>query len=88
MLESITQIKEELGVNLVLGVSNISFGLPNRDLLNNAFVAMAIAAGITGIIADVNKVRLTVLSADLILGKDKYARRYIEAYRHRQRSHQ
>jgi 5-methyltetrahydrofolate--homocysteine methyltransferase len=88
VLESITQIKEELGVNLVLGASNISFGLPNRDLLNNAFVATAIAAGITGIIADVNKVRLTVLSADLILGKDKYARRYIEAYRKKQRPHQ
>jgi 5-methyltetrahydrofolate--homocysteine methyltransferase len=88
VLESITQIKEELGVNLVLGASNISFGLPNRDLLNNAFVATAIAAGITGIIADVNKVCLTVLSADLILGKDKYARRYIEAYRKKQRPHQ
>jgi hypothetical protein len=46
---------------------------------------MAIVAGITGIIADVNKIRLTVLSADLILGKDKYARRYIEAYRKKQR---
>jgi 5-methyltetrahydrofolate--homocysteine methyltransferase len=88
VLESIRQIKEELGVNLVLGASNISFGLPNRDLLNNAFVAMAIVAGITGIIADVNKVRLTVLSADLILGKDKYARRYIEAYRKKQRPRQ
>lgn len=85
VLESIRQIKEELGVNLVLGASNISFGLPNRGLLNNAFVAMAIVAGITGIIADVNKIRLTVLSADLILGKDKYARRYIEAYRKKQR---
>jgi 5-methyltetrahydrofolate--homocysteine methyltransferase len=88
VLESITQIKEELGVNLVLGASNISFGLPNRDLLNNAFVAMAIAAGITCVIADANKVRLTVLSADLILGKDKYARRYIEAYRNKQRPFQ
>ncbi len=88
MIESIARIKEELGVNLVLGASNISFGLPDRDLLNNAFVSMAIVAGVTGIIADVKKVRSAVLSTDLISGKDRYARRYIKAYRNQQRPHQ
>jgi 5-methyltetrahydrofolate--homocysteine methyltransferase len=84
-LEAARQIKKELGVNLTLAVSNISFGLPDRELLNNAFVAMAIAAGVTCVIADVNKVRPAVLAADLILAHDKYARRYTEGYRQRQK---
>ncbi|MCK4368282.1 MAG: dihydropteroate synthase [Dehalococcoidales bacterium] len=88
ILEGARLIKKELGVNLTLAVSNISFGLPDRDLLNNAFVAMAIAAGVTCVIADVNKVRPAVLAADLILAHDKYARRYTESYRQRQKQQQ
>lgn len=88
ILDAARQIKKELGVNLTLAVSNISFGLPDRDLLNNAFVAMAIAAGVTCVIADVNKVRPAVLAADLILAHDKYARRYTESYRQRQKQQQ
>lgn len=84
-IETIRQIKTELGVNLTLGASNISFGLPDRDLLNGAFVAMVIAAGVTCLIVDVAKVRPTVLAADLILGRDKRGRRYIDAYRQHQR---
>jgi 5-methyltetrahydrofolate--homocysteine methyltransferase len=84
IIEASRQIKHELGVNLVLAVSNVSFGLPERILLNKAFAAMAIAAGVTCLIADVSKIRPTVLAADLILDRDKRARRYIEAYRQRQ----
>jgi 5-methyltetrahydrofolate--homocysteine methyltransferase len=83
IIEAIRRIKAELGVNLTLGASNVSFGLPDRDLLNSAFVAMAITAGATCLIVDVARVRPAVLAADLILGRDKYARRYIEAYRQR-----
>jgi 5-methyltetrahydrofolate--homocysteine methyltransferase len=85
VIEAIRRIKAELGVNMTLGTSNISFGLPDRVLLNDAFVAMTIAAGVTCLIVDVAKIRPAVLAADLILGRDKYARRYIEAYRQRQR---
>ena len=85
VLEAIRKIKAELGVNLTLGTSNVSFGLPDRNLLNNAFVVMAVAAGVTCLIVDVAKVRPAVLAADLILGRDKRARRYIEAYRQRKR---
>jgi 5-methyltetrahydrofolate--homocysteine methyltransferase len=85
VIEAIRKIKAELGVNLTLGASNVSFGLPDRNLLNNAFVVMAIAAGVTCLIVDVAKVRPAVLAADLILGRDKRARRYIEAYRQGQR---
>jgi 5-methyltetrahydrofolate--homocysteine methyltransferase len=84
ILETIGRIKAELGVNLTLGVSNISFGLPDRNLLNSASVAMVIAAGVTCLIVDVAKVRPTVLAADLLLNQDAYARRYIGAYRERQ----
>jgi len=83
VIEAIRKIKAELGVNLTLGASNASFGLPDRNLLNNAFVIMAIAAGVTCLIVDVAKVRPAVLAADLILGRDKRARRYIKAYRQR-----
>jgi 5-methyltetrahydrofolate--homocysteine methyltransferase len=85
VIEAIRRIKAELGVNLTLGASNVSFGMPDRKLLNDAFVIMAIAAGVTCLIVDVAKVRPSVLAADLILGRDKHARRYIEAYRQRQR---
>jgi 5-methyltetrahydrofolate--homocysteine methyltransferase len=80
-IDTVRRVKAELGVNLILGASNVSFGLPDRTLLNRAFVAMAIAAGVTCLIVDVAKVRPIVLAADLALGRDKYARRYIETYR-------
>lgn len=81
VMEAIRTIKLELGVNMTLGASNISFGLPDRDLLNSAFAAMAIAAGITCLITDAAKVKPTIAAADLILGRDKHARRYIDVYR-------
>ncbi len=83
-LETIRRVKAALGVNLTLAASNVSFGLPDRVLLNNTFVAMAIAAGVTCLIVDVARVRPAALAADLILDRDKHARRYIEAYRQRQ----
>jgi 5-methyltetrahydrofolate--homocysteine methyltransferase len=83
VMEAIRRIKAELGVNMTMGASNVSFGLPDRELLNNAFVVMATAAGATCLIVDVAKVRPIILAADLVLGRDKRARRYIEAYRQR-----
>jgi 5-methyltetrahydrofolate--homocysteine methyltransferase len=84
VMEAIRRIKAELEVNMTMGASNVSFGLPDRELLNNAFVVMATAAGATCLIADAAKVRSIILAADLVLGRDKRARRYIEAYRQRQ----
>jgi len=83
-IESIQRIKAELGVNLTLGASNISFGLPDRILLNSAFLAIIIAAGVTCPIVNVAKIRPIVLAADMVLGHDKRGRRYTEAYRQRQ----
>ncbi|MBA7481035.1 5-methyltetrahydrofolate:corrinoid/iron-sulfur protein co-methyltransferase [subsurface metagenome] len=84
-IETARRVKAELGVNLTLGASNVSFGLPDRDVVNNAFVAIVIAAGVTCLIVDVAKVRPAVLAADVLTGRDKYARCYTEAYRQRQK---
>jgi 5-methyltetrahydrofolate--homocysteine methyltransferase len=85
-LGTIKLIKEELGVNMTLAVSNMSFGLPDRELLNNAFVAAVIAAGVTCVIVDAKKIRPAVLAADLVMNHDKYARRYVESFRQRQQA--
>ncbi|NQT30724.1 MAG: dihydropteroate synthase [Deltaproteobacteria bacterium] len=84
-LETIRRVKAELGVNMTLGASNISFGLPDRDLINYAFMSVVIAAGATSLIVNVARVRPIVLAADLVLAQDKRARRYIDAYRQRQK---
>ena len=80
-VESLRRIKEELGVNMTLGASNVSFGLPNRDLINNAFLAVAMAAGLNCPVINVAKMRPIVLAVDLVMGRDKNAMRYIKAQR-------
>lgn len=81
LLETISRIRFELGVNMVLGTSNISYGLPHRSLLNESFVSMAIAAGVTCHIANTSRIRPAVLASDLIMGRDPRARRYIGEFR-------
>ena len=85
-IETIRKVKAELGVNMTFGGSNISFGMPERSLLNGAFLSMAIAAGITCPIVNVSQVRPMILAIDLVLGRDRHAGRYINAYRQRQKS--
>jgi 5-methyltetrahydrofolate--homocysteine methyltransferase len=80
-LESVRLVKAELGVNITLGASNISFGLPDRETINGAFIAMAIYNGLNCPIVDAAKVRPFILAADLALGRDEYAMRYIKAFR-------
>lgn len=84
-IETIRKLRSKLPVNLTVGASNSSFGLPDRDLLNSAFMAIAIASGATCAIVDVSRVRPIVLATDLLMGCDKYARRYIEAYKQHQK---
>ena len=85
-LEAIRRVRAELGVNQTLGASNISFGLPDREVLNGTFLALAIAAGVTCPTVDAAKVRPSVLATDLLLGHDDYAMRYIRAFRQRQQA--
>jgi 5-methyltetrahydrofolate--homocysteine methyltransferase len=85
-LETIGLVVQEFGVNITMGASNISFGLPDRKYINATFLAMAIFAGLTCPITNplVIEVNTTVLAADLALGRDEYAMRWIKAYRQRQ----
>ena len=83
-LEAISMVKAELGVNQTLGASNISFGLPDRPLINKAFLSLAIEAGVTCPTVDAAQVRASILVTDLILGRDRFAQRYIKDYRQRQ----
>lgn len=80
-LEAVRRVRVELGVNQTLGASNVSYGLPERGVLNSAFLTMAITAGVTCPTVNVAEVRQVVLAADLLLGRDRYARHYIKAYR-------
>jgi 5-methyltetrahydrofolate--homocysteine methyltransferase len=82
-LEAIRKVKAELGVNQTLGASNISFGLPDRNLVNHTFLAMAISSGVTCPTVDVARVRPAVLAADMILGRDRFAQRYMRDFRQR-----
>jgi len=83
-LDTIRKIKSELGVNMTLGSSNVSFGLPDRHLVTNAFLTLSIAAGVTCPIVDAAKARPCILAVDLALNRDSYAIRYIRGYRQRQ----
>ncbi len=85
-LGAIRGVREELGLNMTLGASNVSFGLPEREVINWAFLAMAIQNGVNSPIVDAAKVRPAILAADLLLGRDDYAMRYIQSYKKRQKS--
>lgn len=83
-LDAIRLVREKLGVNQTLGASNISHGLPDRDVLTSTFLALAVAAGVSCPYVHVEKARQFILATDLLLGRDRYALRYIRAFRQRQ----
>jgi 5-methyltetrahydrofolate--homocysteine methyltransferase len=80
-LQTIDLLRREFGVNINLGASNVSFGLPDRHTSNQAFLSMSIQAGATCSITDPIKLGQTIRAADLLLGKDDYAMRYIKYFR-------
>lgn len=84
-LDSMQLVRNELGVNLSLGASNVSFGLPDRKIINMAYLTLAIGRGLTAAITDptVPEIQATVLACDLLMGRDDYAMRWIKAYRKR-----
>jgi 5-methyltetrahydrofolate--homocysteine methyltransferase len=77
-LETIKLIHRKLDLNITLGCSNVSFGLPDRGILNNAFVSLAIYNGLTCPIANPEKIVPAILATDLLLGRDDFAMRFIE----------
>lgn len=77
-LETIKLVHRKLGLNITQGASNISFGLPEREVLNAVHMTLSILNGLTCPIANPEKIAVTVRAADLILGRDDYALRYVE----------
>ncbi len=86
-LETMRLIKEQLGNNMTCGASNVSFGLPDRPIVNAAFFSVAMHAGLTCAITNplVPEVRKGVLASDLLLGHDEYAMRWISTFRRDQK---
>jgi 5-methyltetrahydrofolate--homocysteine methyltransferase len=82
-LETIYLIKEKYGLNMSIGASNVSFGLPNRHALNSAFMPMAMSMGLTSAIMDgrTPEVVQAVRAADLLLGLDQWGANWITNFR-------
>lgn len=70
------------GINSICGLSNVSFGLPRRSLINRNFLALGIANGLTAAILDPTDRKLisTLLSVEMLLGRDEYCEKYLDAY--------
>ncbi len=81
-LRAIRLVKKELGLTTVLGISNISFGLPDRSVINSAFLAMAMEAGLDAAIINPGneKVMDSYHAALVLLNKDPRAERYIRRF--------
>lgn len=80
-LQTIEAIRKEYGVNINLGASNVSFGLPDRHTINQAFLALAIYSGATCAITSALRLTAIIRAIDLVRGIDDYAGRYISHYR-------
>jgi len=83
-LETIRRIHQEFpGVRTICGLSNVSFGLPNRFLVNRIFMVLCIGAGLTGAIVDPldQKMMSNILVAETLVGRDDYCMKYLKANR-------
>ena len=83
VIRLVRRLQEELKVNTTCGASNVSFGLPNRNGINAAFLNMAIASGLTSAITNPlhDSVMQAVMGADVMMGKDPNCIRWIKRYR-------
>jgi 5-methyltetrahydrofolate--homocysteine methyltransferase len=82
-LETIALVREEFGLNMTLGASNVSFGMPDRAAIGSAFLPMAITNGLTSAIMDARSPQLVraVKAADLLSDKDPWGAGWIAAHR-------
>ena len=83
VIRLVRRLQEELKVNTTCGASNVSFGLPNRNGINTAFLNMAIASGLTSAITNPlhDSVMQAVMGADVMMGNDPNCVRWIKRYR-------
>jgi 5-methyltetrahydrofolate--homocysteine methyltransferase len=89
-LETIALIKAEFGVNMTLGASNVSFGMPDRHSIAATFLPIAISHGLTSAIMDARSPQIVraVKAADLVLNRDEWGANWIAAHRARQAAQQ
>ena len=83
VMHLVRRLRDELKVNTTCGASNVSFGLPNRNGVNAAFLTMGIAAGLTSAITSPlhDEVMQAVLGADMMMGNDPNCAQWIKKYR-------
>ena len=83
VIKLVRRLQEELKVNTTCGASNVSFGLPNRNGINAAFLTMAIASGLTSAITNPlhDSLMQAVMGADVMMGNDPNCVRWIKKYR-------
>ena len=80
-LQTVELLQKHFGVNINLGASNVSFGLPDRPTINAAFLTLAIQMGATCSITDPAKLGQTVKAADMLLGRDANSIHYLKYFR-------
>ncbi|HBG74882.1 MAG: hypothetical protein A2X25_07720 [Chloroflexi bacterium GWB2_49_20] len=80
-LQTVELLRRTFGVNINLGASNVSFGLPDRLTINQAFLTLAIQMGATCSITDPAKLGMTVRATDMLLGRDDNSIRYLKYFR-------
>jgi 5-methyltetrahydrofolate--homocysteine methyltransferase len=80
-IETARLIHAQTGCNMTAGASNVSFGMPDRDMLNTVFLALLIEVGVNAPISNPLKNALTVRAADLLRGYDEYGMSYIKTFR-------
>ncbi|MGA2529498.1 MAG: dihydropteroate synthase [Acidimicrobiales bacterium] len=87
-LDTISLIHHELGLNMVLGASNVSFGMPGRETIGAGFLSMAMRCGLTSAIMDARSAPLVraIKAADLLLDRDAWGANWIAAHRSQQAS--
>jgi len=85
-LETIALLRDEFGVNMTLGASNVSFGMPDRHAIGAAFLPVAISHGLTSAIMDARSPQIVraVKAADLLLDRDSWGASWIAAHRAQQ----
>ena len=85
-METMRRIRDEHGLNMTCGASNVSFGMPDRHTLGAAFLPMAMTAGLTSAIMDTRTPQIVtaVKAADLLLGHDEWGGGWIAAHRKKQ----
>jgi len=83
VIESVRLIRSKYDLKTTCGLSNVSFGLPERSTLNSAFLAMMLSAGLDAAILDPTdkRIRAVLKASEALLGKDEYCRQYLKSFR-------